>query len=174
VVTWAGTYAGGVHPTIAGVVIGLLTPIQGEGESPVEGLQRSLHGWVAFVIMPVFALANAGVRFDGARLSGDSASVLLGVALGLVVGKPIGVVGFSWLAVRAGVAALPSGVRWSTILVMGLVAGIGFTMALFIATLALPPGAAIDIAKLGILLASVAAGADGVGAGRPLISTRGG
>jgi NhaA family Na+:H+ antiporter len=172
VVTWAGTYAGGVHPTIAGVVIGLLTPIQGEDDSPVESLQRALHGWVAFVIMPVFALANAGVRFDLARLSGGSASVLLGVAVGLVVGKPIGVIGFSWLAVRAQVAALPSGVRWSSILVMGLVAGIGFTMALFIATLAFPPGASIDVAKLGILLASLTAGAIGLSTGRVLLPAR--
>jgi NhaA family Na+:H+ antiporter len=169
VVTWAGTYAGGVHPTIAGVVIGLLTPIQGEGDSPVESLQRALHGWVAFVIMPVFALANAGVRLDLTRLSGGSASVLLGVVIGLVVGKPIGVIGFSWLAVRARVAALPAGVRWSSILVMGLVAGIGFTMALFIATLAFPPGASIDVAKLGILLASLTAGAIGLGTGRVLL-----
>jgi len=165
IVIWAGTYAGGVHPTIAGVVIGLCTPIEHEGASPLERLQRALHGWVAFAIMPVFALANAGVRFDTARLSGDGATVLLGAAVGLAVGKPIGVIGLSWLAVRARVAVLPAGVRWSGILVMGLVAGIGFTMALFIATLALPPGALIDVAKLGILLGSLTAGVIGLGAG---------
>ena len=210
-VTWAGVYASGVHPTIAGVVIGLCTPVRawfgpdrfvdrataaveavradnlaGDGNrlharlsdlnvarqeavSPVERIQHALHGWVAFAIMPLFALANAGVTFGDARLSGDGATVLLGVIVGLVVGKPVGVMCFSWLAVRAGAAALPSGVRWSDVLVVGLVAGIGFTMALFIATLAFPPGPLIEVAKLGILLASLIAGVIGLAAGRLLL-----
>jgi NhaA family Na+:H+ antiporter len=172
VVIWVGTYVGGVHPTIAGVTIGLCTPVRAwpgrEDRSPAERLQGALHGWVAFAIMPLFALSNAGVSFDHAQLGG-SATVLVGVVVGLVVGKPIGVVGLSWLAVRAGVADLPSGVRWSGVLVVGLVAGIGFTMALFIATLAFPPGAPIDVAKLGVLLASVAAGSVGLIAGRLLL-----
>ena len=137
--------------------------------SPVERLQHALHGWVAFGIMPLFALANAGVTFGDARLGGDGATVLLGVIVGLVVGKPIGVMCFSWLAVRAGAAALPAGVRWSGVLVVGLVAGIGFTMALFIATLAFPPGPLIEVAKLGILLASLIAGVIGLAAGRLLL-----
>jgi NhaA family Na+:H+ antiporter len=173
VIVWAGIHAAGVHPTIAGVIIGLCTPIRPwpgrEDRSPAQRLQRALHGWVAFAIMPVFALANAGVCFGDAALAGDGARVLTGVVAGLVVGKPIGVLAFSWLAVRAGVAALPSGVRWSDVLVVGLVAGIGFTMALFIATLALPPGALIDVAKLGILLASVTAGSVGLLVGRFLL-----
>ena len=170
IVIWAGTYVGGVHPTIAGVVIGLCTPIRAwperEAESPGERLQRSLHGWVAFAIMPVFALANAGVSLDAARLSGGGATVLIGVVVGLVVGKPVGIMVVSWLAVRAGLAVLPSGVRWSGVLVVGLVAGIGFTMALFIATLAFPPGPLIEVAKLGTLLASLVAGAIGLVVGR--------
>jgi Na+:H+ antiporter, NhaA family len=211
--TWAGVYASGVHPTIAGVVIGLCTPVRAwfgpghfvnragavidaaradnlahddsrlhtrlsdlnvagrEALSPVERLQRSLHRWVAFGIMPLFALANAGVTFGDARFGGGGAMVLIGVTAGLVIGKPIGVVCFSWLAVRAGVAAMPSGVRWSGVLVVGLVAGIGFTMALFIATLAFPPGPLIEIAKLGILLASLIAGVIGLVAGRLLLRT---
>jgi Na+:H+ antiporter, NhaA family len=119
--------------------------------------------------MPLFALANAGVTFGDAHLDGDGATVLFGVVLGLVVGKPVGVVCASWLAVRTGLAALPSGVRWSGVVVVGLVAGIGFTMALFIATLAFPPGPRIEVAKLGILLASVAAGVTGLAAGRVLL-----
>jgi NhaA family Na+:H+ antiporter len=173
IAVWAGTYAGGIHPTIAGVVVGLCTPIRAlpgrEDRSPAERLQRALHGWVAFAIMPVFALANAGVRFGDARLAGSGAAVLTGVFVGLVVGKPIGVMAFSWLAVRAGVAELPAGVRWSAVLVTGLVAGIGFTMALFIATLAFPQGTLIDVAKLGILLASATAGTIGLIAGRLLL-----
>jgi NhaA family Na+:H+ antiporter len=171
--TWAGVSASGVHPTIAGVVIGLLTParvwVGREAVSPVERIERALHGWVAFAIMPVFALANAGVTFGEVRLGGDGATVLTGVVVGLVVGKPVGVLCFSWLAVRARVAALPSGVRWSDVLVVGLVAGIGFTMALFIATLAFPPGPLIEVAKLGILLASGAAGVIGLTTGRLLL-----
>jgi NhaA family Na+:H+ antiporter len=173
VLVWAGTLASGIHPTIAGVAIGLLTPVRpwpGREElAPVDRLQSALHGWVAFVIMPVFALANAGVSFGQARVGGDGATVLLGVTAGLVIGKPIGVICFSWLAVRAGLAALPSGVRWSGVLVVGLVAGIGFTMALFIATLAFPPGPLIEVAKLGILLASLIASVLGLGAGRILL-----
>ena len=175
-VTWAGVYASGVHPTIAGVVIGLCTPVRPsptvagrDAPSPVERLQRALHGWVAFAIMPLFALANAGVTFGNARLGGNGATVLLGVVVGLVVGKPVGVMCFSWLAVRAGAAALPSGMKWSSVLVVGLVAGIGFTMALFIATLAFPPGPLIDVAKLAILLASLIAGVIGLAAGRLLL-----
>ena len=122
--------------------------------------------------MPLFALANAGVTFGDARLSGDGATVLMGVIVGLVVGKPIGVMCFSWLAVRARAAALPSGVRWSGVLVVGLVAGIGFTMALFIATLAFPPGPLIEVAKLGILLASLSRRRDRVGRRRDSCSAR--
>jgi NhaA family Na+:H+ antiporter len=137
-----------------------LTPLRAgddPGPGPLERLQHAFHQWVAFAIMPLFALANAGVSVGGARLSAGGGTVVLGVMLGLVVGKPIGVLGASWLAVRARVAALPEGVRWSDVAVMGLVAGIGFTMALFIATLAFPPGALMETAKLGILLASLTA-----------------
>jgi len=176
VVIWAGTLASGVHPTIAGVVIGLCTPVRAlsgqDGPSPAERLQQALHRWVAFGIMPVFALVNAGVSFGDVRLGGDATTVLIGVVVGLAVGKPIGVMCLAWIAVRAGVAALPSGVRWSGVLVVGLVAGVGFTMALFIATLAFPPGPLIEVAKLGILLASLVAGVIGLAAGRWLLPGR--
>ena len=140
-----------------------------EAVSPVERLQHTLHGWVAFLIMPLFALANAGVSVSGARLDGGGATALVGVVVGLVLGKPIGVMVFSWLAVRIGAAALPKGIRWSAVLVVGLVAGIGFTMALFIASLAFPSGPLIDSAKLGILGASAIAAVIGLVAGRVLL-----
>jgi NhaA family Na+:H+ antiporter len=212
VVTWAGAYLAGIHPTVAGVAVGLLTPARPwlgprefanraaatveeigsekiaaderqlvarlaeletpmrEAVSPVERLQHALHGWVAFVIMPVFALANAGVPLGEARLQGDGQAVFLGVLFGLVLGKPLGVVAFSWLAVRARLAALPAGVRWKELLVVGAVAGIGFTMAIFIATLAFPGGAQLEVAKLGVLCASALAGGLGLAAGRVLLS----
>jgi NhaA family Na+:H+ antiporter len=135
----------------------------------VERLQHALHGWVAFGIMPLFALANAGVALGSVRLDGDGRGAFLGVLLGLVLGKPIGVVGFAWLAVRIRVAALPAGVRWPGVLVVGLVAGIGFTMALFIASLAFPAGALVEVSKLGILAASVVAGVIAMIAGRLLL-----
>jgi len=207
-VVWAGTLATGVHPTIAGVVVGLLTPVRAwfgpenfverasvaveavrtsnraqdgsrlmarlsdvdvarrEAVSPVERLQHALHGWVAFAIMPLFALANAGVALGSARLGGGGQRVLMGVVLGLVLGKPIGIIAFSWIAVRARLAALPAGVGWSGVAIVGLVAGIGFTMALFIASLAFPPGPLIEVAKLGILAASAVAAVIGSVAGR--------
>jgi Na+:H+ antiporter, NhaA family len=211
-VTWAGTYATGVHPTIAGVVVGLLTPVRvwfgpehfvehasnaveavrtanraqdgsrllsrlsdlnlarQEAVSPVTRIQHALHGWVAFAIMPLFALANAGVALGSASLDDGGHRVLLGVVLGLVFGKPIGVILFSWIAVRARVAVLPTGVGWLGVAVVGLVAGIGFTMALFIASLAFPKGPLIEIAKLGILAGSGVAAVSGSIAGRLLLS----
>ncbi|HEY0707591.1 MAG TPA: Na+/H+ antiporter NhaA [Polyangia bacterium] len=211
-ILWAGVYATGVHPTLAGVLIGLLTPVRAwlqprqfvqeaqatadavsagpndsdahsvrakmtglevisrETSSPVERLQHALHPWVAFVIMPIFALANAGVPLGDARLDAQGQLVFTGVVLGLLLGKPIGVLGFSWLAVRLRLAALPAGVAWREVMVVGFVAGIGFTMALFIAGLAFPPGPLLEVAKLGILCASALAAVVGLGIGRLMLS----
>ena len=126
--------------------------------SPVERLQHSLHGWVAFGIMPLFAFANAGVPLGEISLQGDAVWVFLGVALGLILGKPLGILALSWLAVRLGVAALPNGIQWSHVSIVGIVGGIGFTMALFIAQLAFPPGPLLETAKLAILCGSGLAG----------------
>jgi len=194
IVAWAGAYAGGVHPTVAGVLVGLLTPARAwlgtqrfaeeavehvagareaddppevlhhldrleharvEAVAPVDRLQHALHGWVAYGIMPLFALANAGVSLSGAGLAGDGLAVFLGVALGLVLGKLLGVFALSWLAVRVGLARLPTGVGWSGVAVVGLVAGIGFTMSIFVAGLALPSGPSLETAKLAILSGSL-------------------
>lgn len=168
---WAGAYASGVHPTLAGVVVGLMTPVRGwHGEaSPAESLQHGLHSWVAYLIMPLFALANAGVPLGAVSLEGDAIHVFLGVALGLVLGKPLGVLALSWLAVRLRLAVLPSGVSWLKVGLVGVVAGIGFTMALFIAALAFPPGATLETAKLAILVGSGVAAVLGFVAGRVLL-----
>ena len=113
-----------------------------EAVSPVERIQHALHGWVAYGAMPLFALANAGVVARRRVVSTESPfRVLLGVAVGLVLGKPLGILAFSWLATRLGVAALPRGVTWPQVGVVGVVAGIGFTMSIFIAQLAFPTGA---------------------------------
>jgi NhaA family Na+:H+ antiporter len=133
--------------------------------SPVDELTNVLHPWVAFVIMPLFALCNAGVPIDLSSLSEPiPLRVALGVALGLVVGKPVGIALFAWLAVRTGVAELPSGVRWSHVVGTGMLAGIGFTVALFVAALAFEQEPAwLAGAKVGVLVGSLLATALGLG-----------
>ena len=124
--------------------------------SVVEWLEHLLHPWVTFVVVPVFALANAGVVVSSASVrDAASSSVTLGVVLGLVVGKPLGIVTFAWLAVRLGVARLPDGVSWPQVVAIGAVAGVGFTVALFVTELAFDDAGLMAEAKLGILLASV-------------------
>ena len=122
---------------------------------PLHRIEHALHGWVAFLILPVFALANAGLHIGegaGAALTG---SVSLGVILGLTIGKPIGIVAACWVSTKLGFAALPTGTTWKHIVGAGMLGGIGFTMALFIATLAFPDAAHLEMAKMGILSASL-------------------
>jgi NhaA family Na+:H+ antiporter len=129
-----------------------------ETRSPLERLETALHAWVSFAIMPLFALANAGVPIHFADFREPIATAVM---IGLVVGKPVGIVGLSWLAVRFGVAWLPVGVNWSILAAGGVLAGIGFTMALFIASLALEEGL-LNAAKVGILSASALCAVTGV------------
>ncbi len=155
VVLWAGIYAAGVHPTIAGVIIGLATPVlPWRGVSPAESLIEALHPWVAYGIMPVFALANAGVSLRGLVLDASSTWVMVGIVLGLVLGKPIGIALATAIATRLGIAKLPTGLTKRHVLVLGVTAGIGFTMALFVAQLAFTDPALLAAAKLGVLCAS--------------------
>jgi NhaA family Na+:H+ antiporter len=168
IVTWLGLWHAGVHPTMAGVLMGLITPPQrgfglpanvevpASARSPSEGLQTALHPWVALGVMPLFAFANAGVSVDA---SGADARIVAGVALGLVLGKPLGIIATAWLAVRMGLASLPLGVGWRGVTVVSIVAGVGFTVALFIASLAFTDPNALASAKLGILGGSLLAGA---------------
>jgi Na+:H+ antiporter, NhaA family len=168
---WLAVYESGVHATIAGVALGLLTPalpthrqLGGDATttsidgsvSPCDRLIDLFHPWTSYVVLPIFALANAGIPMSMDALR-DPSDVLLGVAVGLVVGKLVGVVSFSWLAVRLGLGRLPPGTRWGHIIGLGAVAGIGFTVSLFIAGLALDPGPLQDDAKMGVLVASVIA-----------------
>jgi NhaA family Na+:H+ antiporter len=161
IAVWYATLQSGVHATIGGVLLGLLTPArphEGEAHAPVDELIHLLHPWVAFVVMPVFALCNAGVALDAASLGDPQAQrVALGVAVGLLLGKPLGITLFAWLAVRLGVAELPRGVGWLQIVGAGLLAGIGFTVALFIAALAFKEPHLVSGAKIGILAASLLA-----------------
>jgi len=183
-VTWAGTYAAGVHPTIAGVALGLVTPVvagpspsdvddAGTPTSPAEQLIHMLHPWVAFGIMPLFALANAGVTLGGFHADEISLRVAAGVLLGLVVGKPLGVALATAIVLRLKLGVLPSGLGRRHVVVVGIVAGIGFTMALFVAELAFGSGALLDAAKLGVLLASALAGVVTLVVGRLALEPRG-
>ncbi len=130
-------------------------------QAPLQKLEHSLHIPVSFLIMPIFALANAGVSLSLTSVAGETFQVALGIMAGLVLGKPIGLIGASWIAVRTGIAALPEGVQWSHMVGVGSLAGIGFTMSLFIASLGFGESELLDTAKLGILLASVIAGSAG-------------
>ncbi len=152
---WVCALNAGVHPTIAGVVLGLLAPSAERGEQ----LEEALHPWTSNLVVPLFAVANAGIVLSGEVLHGGR--TLAGVVVGLVVGKVVGVTGGAWLAIRLGVAALPSGVRWRHIVGIGALAGIGFTVAIFVSGLAFDRAADEAEAKLGVLLASVVAAAVG-------------
>ncbi|WP_029586804.1 Na+/H+ antiporter NhaA [Bradyrhizobium sp. URHD0069] len=206
---WIGFLMSGAHPTLAGVVLGLMTPVRPipmrehplkvvsrvaeelrgsdavstrdthrlelplrqlrvanrEMLPPVVRVQIALHPWVAYGIMPLFALANAGVSLTGINLSAEGQLVMLGVGLALVAGKPIGVVGATWLAVRLGWCRLAPGVSWGGICLVGLLAGIGFTMSIFIAMLAFTDERLLNSAKLGVLSGSLVAAMLGLGWG---------
>jgi NhaA family Na+:H+ antiporter len=132
-------------------------------ESPLQRLEHSLHPWVIYAIMPIFALANAGVAFGNSDLiSALTSPMALGIIAGLVLGKPLGIVGFSWLTIRLGLAELPSGLRMRHLVGGGFLAGIGFTMSLFIVNLAFPTGSFLNNAKVGVLAASLLSGVIGV------------
>lgn len=205
-ILWIGLLQTGAHPTLAGVILGMMTPVlsaarrelplnvavraieeirsatgkahavdhvlaasrrlgqaRRELVPPVTRVQMTLHPWVAYAVMPLFALANAGVSLEGLDLARpDAQGVFFGVVVALVLGKPLGVFGTTWLIVRMGWGTLPAGVTWSGVALVGLLAGIGFTMSIFIGTLAFADAALLGAAKLGVLLASVTAAAIGL------------
>ncbi len=207
-VAWLCTLKSGIHPTVTGALLGLLTPWKAwvddafardllaqaaraaegdevvlpaaarkhllsrvaaaarEAVSPLDRLEHALHGWVGFVIMPIFALANAGVALGGGAAFGP---LPLAVAVGLVLGKPAGILLAAFLVTR-GPARLPDGVGWGAMLGAGCLAGIGFTMSIFVASLAFE-GDALASAKTGVLLASAVAGVLGMALLRALLPT---
>ena len=154
IVMWVCVLKSGVHATLAGVVLAFCIPLRTGSKdtpSPLHSLEEGLHPWVAFFIMPVFAFANAGVPLFGLQLADLLAPIPLGIALGLFLGKQLGVFGFAWLAVRAGIAHLPAGVSWLQIYGLSLLAGVGFTMSLFIGTLAFADPEHAAQVRLGVL-----------------------
>ena len=164
---WFSLHEAGVHATIAGVIMGLLAPTAAppgpNTVSVVERLEHGLHPFTSFLIVPLFAVSNAGIQFDNALLDGVlSSHAFWGVVIGLVIGKPVGITLASWLAVRAGVAEYPTGVRLAQVGAVGAVAGIGFTVSLFVSELAFTHADQLGQAKFGVLIASIVAGLIGV------------
>lgn len=163
-VLWTAVLKSGVHATLAGVVIGFFIPLKEQGgHSPAAALEHVLHPWVAFLILPLFAFANAGVSLQGVTLPGLVSLLPLGIIAGLVIGKPLGVSLFCWLALKAGLAKLPQGTTLRQIMAVGVLCGIGFTMSIFIASLAFGDvdPSLITWAKLGILIGSLLAAVTG-------------
>ncbi len=172
-VIWYGFELAGIHPALAGVAAGLLVPMRPRGpdaQAPAAQLESALHPWVAFGVMPLFALANAGVRFEGLDLASTLAQGLAGgIAVGLFLGKPLGIVVAAWLAVRSKLCKLPDEVTPAGIAVIGCLAGIGFTMSIFIAALAFEGSPLLAVAKFGVLAGSVGAAVAGLLLGRLLL-----
>lgn len=213
VVVWYGVLRAGIHPTIAGVILGLMAPARAwfgekgfldelekataqfkmlatgssdkkellaplhrvaaarrEAVPPVIRIEDALHGWVAYVIMPLFALANAGVHLGGVSFTeSHSIPIILGVGLGLLIGKPAGIFVACFITIKLGIATLPRGLGYKNVLLVGLVAGIGFTMAIFIAGLAFNDPSQLGIAKFTVLMASLVTGVVALTFGRWLL-----
>ena len=160
---WYFVHHSGIHATIAGVLTALTLPTTADDvESPLEKLEHALTKPVSFLIIPVFALANTNIRFEDGMVDGLFTGLGLGIVLGLIIGKPIGILLISWLSVKLKISQLPDQARWIHILGVGLLAGIGFTMSIFIALLAFDAPSFHAIAKMAILFTSFAAGIAGL------------
>ncbi|WP_438747198.1 Na+/H+ antiporter NhaA [Bartonella rochalimae] len=196
-IIWCGLMVTGVHPSLSGVILGMMTPVfptrhfvapltmlsnavkslqekndvkdlhyvsmtlkkvrkgQRDMIAPVIRVQKALHPWVAYGIMPIFAFANAGVSFANFDLSSDkSFFIVFGIIIGLLVGKPLGIITASYLAVKSGLCRLPPHMTWEGILLIGFLAGIGFTMSIFVSMLAFKDIVQLDSAKIGVLCGS--------------------
>lgn len=149
-VLWVCMLKSGIHATIAGVVLGLAIPLPA-----LNRLEHGLHPWVAFLILPLFAFANSGLSFQGINLATLADPVFLGIALGLFLGKQIGVFGFAWTLIRLGLGRLPEGADWRTLYGVSVLTGIGFTMSLFIGGLAFPDGGSVVETRFGVLIGSL-------------------
>jgi Na+:H+ antiporter, NhaA family len=166
-VLWVCVLKSGVHATLAGVVLAFCIPLKTAHDtpSPLQTLEHALHPWVAYAILPLFAFANAGVSLTGVTLESFTHHVPMGIAAGLLLGKMLGVFGLTWLAIKMGLAALPTGANWGQVLGVSILCGIGFTMSLFVGSLAFVPGqsefAGMD--RMGILTGSILAALIGYG-----------
>ncbi|MGV8861227.1 MAG: Na+/H+ antiporter NhaA [Pseudomonas sp.] len=158
---WICVLKSGVHATLAGVVLAFCIPLRTKNaeSSPLLTLEHALHPWVAFGILPLFAFANAGVPLSGVTLESFTHHVPMGIAAGLLLGKTLGVFGLTWLAVKTSMATLPTGANWGQVFGVSILCGIGFTMSLFVGSLAFAPGASeyAGMDRMGILTGSILA-----------------
>lgn len=157
-ILWIAVLKSGVHATLAGVIIAFCIPLRAkDGSSPSESLEHSLHPWSTFIILPIFAFANAGVDLSGMSVVDLMSPVPVGIALGLLIGKPLGVLLFSFIGVKLKLAVLPDGMGWRHIAPVAVMCGIGFTMSMFISSLAFVGESETygDVARLGILTGSM-------------------
>lgn len=161
-VMWYFIHHSGIHATIAGVLTALTIPTTpAAAQSPLEKLEHFLSRPVNFIIMPLFAIANTNITFQGDMPQGLISNLGLGIVLGLFLGKPLGIVTMSWLAVKLKIATLPKKIRWPHVIGLGLLGGIGFTMSIFIALLSFKEAALQTEAKFAVLIASVLSGVAG-------------
>lgn len=157
IILWASVLKSGVHATLAGVIIGFCVPLKGKkGEEPLHDFEHMLAPWCSFIILPLFAFSNAGVTLSGMGLSSLTSPLTLGVILGLVAGKTLGVFLFSYIAVKVGIAKLSEGINFKQIFAISVLCGIGFTMSMFLAGLAFggDTDGLMSLARLGILIGS--------------------
>lgn len=156
---WVCVLKSGVHATLAGVLIALCVPLNvKEGRSPLRRAEHGLHNWVSFLVLPLFAFANAGVSLKGLSIDQVMAPVPLGIALGLFLGKQVGVMTLSFVAVKLRLASLPNNVTWAHVYGLACLTGIGFTMSLFIGSLAFSGPDAMNEVRLGVLMGSILSG----------------
>ena len=160
-VLWVCVLKSGVHATLAGVVLAFCIPMRAPNQksSPLLTLEHALHPWVAYGILPLFAFANAGVSLTGVTLESFTHHVPMGIAAGLLLGKTLGVFGLTWLAIKVGIAKLPTGANWGQVLGVSILCGIGFTMSLFVGSLAYDPATSAYAGedRMGILTGSILA-----------------
>ena len=162
ILMWAFVLKSGVHATLAGVAAAMTVPLDTDSDhGPLERMEHALHPWVAFLVIPIFGFANAGVTLVGLEPAALLDPLPLGIALGLLIGKQLGIFGFAWLAVKTKLAALPDEVNWRQLHALSLLAAIGFTMSLFIGNLAFANAQAVDAVKLGVLAGSTIAAVAG-------------
>lgn len=162
ILLWICLFYSGVHPTLAGVIVGLLVPgSKNEGRAPFKRLETYLHPWVAYGIMPIFAFVNAGFSFHDITLASFSSTIVLGIVAGLFIGKQIGIFSICWFFIHKKLAKLPEAITLFELYGITILCGIGFTMSLFLGTLSLPDGNHLVEVRLGVMLASLLSGLTG-------------
>ena len=165
-ILWVCVLKSGVHATLAGVTLAFCIPLRTKNSetSPLMSIEHALHPWVAYAILPLFAFANAGVSLAGVSMHSFVSHVPMGIAAGLLIGKTLGVFGLTWIAIKTGMAALPAGANWGQVFGVAILCGIGFTMSLFVGSLAFVAGSDyVGMDRMGILTGSILAALIGYG-----------